>query len=329
MKRYENLDGLRAYACIGIILMHVLSFGTFGITGFVYERIIPSFTHFTALFMMVSAFSMCCGYYEKFQTGNVSIEDFYKKRIKRIWPFFALFCTIELIVNHDLNSLYEWFADITLVFGLIPNHGISVVGVGWFIGTIFVFYMIFPFYIFLLKSKIRAWIAMAVSVLLHILCMVRFTDANTGGNIVYSSMYFMGGGLIYLYRDKFNQKTSLIAAATAVIATVFYYSVSNSSFVRLLVFSSLLICIIPGGVSLDIVFHNKAVKLIATVSMEMFICQMFAFHVCEKVGISRITSNMVINYWLTSVGTIIGAYVIAFVGKRAIALLMLRQEKNR
>lgn len=247
MKRYENLDGLRAYACIGIILMHVLSFGNFEISGFVYATIIPSFTHFTALFMMISAFSMCCGYYERFQTGKVSIEDFYKKRIKRIWPFFALFCTLELIINHDLNSLYEWFADITLVFGLIPNHGISVVGVGWFIGTIFVFYMIFPFYVFLLNNKKRAWIATAVSVVLHILCIVRFTDAATSGNIIYSSIYFMGGGMIYLYKDRLNPKTSLIAAVTAVVGTVFYYTIISSSFVRLFIFSSLLICIIPGG----------------------------------------------------------------------------------
>ena len=32
-ERYENLDGIRAYACIGIVMMHVLANGNFGIRG--------------------------------------------------------------------------------------------------------------------------------------------------------------------------------------------------------------------------------------------------------------------------------------------------------
>ena len=154
-KRYENLDGLRAYVCIGIILMHVLDNGKFGMSGFVFDTFIFSFTNFTFLFMLLSAFSMCCGYYRRFQDNTVSLEQFYKRRYQRIWPYFALLCTIELIVDHSLKSLYEWFADLTLAFGLIPNNDIEVVGVGWFLGTIFVFYMIFPFFVFLMKKRCK------------------------------------------------------------------------------------------------------------------------------------------------------------------------------
>ena len=104
-ERYENLDGFRALAAIGIILMHVRANGNFGISGFVYDSVIASFTNLTFLFMLLSAFSMCCGYYEKFRSGNIIIEQFYKRRYDRIWPYFALLCTIELIVDHSLNSL--------------------------------------------------------------------------------------------------------------------------------------------------------------------------------------------------------------------------------
>ena len=61
--RYEGIDGLKAYAIIGIALMHVLANGEYGIGGFVFERLIPSFTNLVFLFMMVSGFGMCCGYY--------------------------------------------------------------------------------------------------------------------------------------------------------------------------------------------------------------------------------------------------------------------------
>ena len=48
--RYEGIDGLKAYAIIGIALMHVLANGEYGIGGFVFERLIPSFTNLVFLF---------------------------------------------------------------------------------------------------------------------------------------------------------------------------------------------------------------------------------------------------------------------------------------
>ena len=92
--------------------------------------------------MMISAFSLCCGYYKKFKENNIELEKFYKRRYQRIWPYFAILCTLDLIVSHNLKSLYEWFADLTLAYGLLPNANLEVIGVGWFLGVIFVFYMV-------------------------------------------------------------------------------------------------------------------------------------------------------------------------------------------
>lgn len=253
-ERYENLDSIRAYACIGIVLMHVLSNGNFGLTGFVFEKLIPSFTNFTLLFMLLSAFSMCCGYYERFRNGTISLEQFYIRRYQRIWPFFALLCTAELILSHSLNALYEWLADLTLAFGFIPNHGIEVVGVGWFLGTIFVFYMIFPFFVFLMKDKKRAWFVIGICLLLHLLCVVRFEDANGRGNIIYSSLFFVAGGLIYLYRDNLKNLNivwkAVIGIATVAALAVYYLVTSGSLsvIILLLLFTLLTIAgISPGG----------------------------------------------------------------------------------
>lgn len=244
-ERYENLDGIRAYACIGIVLMHVLANGNFGLTGFVFEKLIPPFTNFTLLFMLLSAFSMCCGYYERFRNGTISLEQFYTRRYQRIWPFFALLCTAELILSHNLNALYEWFANLTLAFGFIPNHGIEVVGVGWFLGTVFVFYMIFPFFVFLMKDKKRAWFVMGICLILHLLCIVRFEAANGRGNIIYSSIFFVAGGLIYLYRDKLKSLNTIwevVIGIAALITLAAYYCIRSGQFsmIILLLFFTLL-----------------------------------------------------------------------------------------
>ena len=51
--------------------------------GFVFERLIPSFTNLVFLFMIVSGFGMCCGYYQKFKDQKISVVDFYKKRYNK------------------------------------------------------------------------------------------------------------------------------------------------------------------------------------------------------------------------------------------------------
>ena len=254
-ERYENLVGIRAYACIGIVLMHVLANGNFGLTGFVFERFIPSFTNFTLLFMLLSAFSMCCGYYKRFMEGTISLEQFYKRRYQRIWPFFALLCTVELVLDHSLNALYEWFADITLAFGFIPNNGMSVVGVGWFLGIVFVFYMIFPFFVFLMKDKKRAWFVMAVCFVLHILCVVQFEDASDRGNIIYSAIFFVAGGLIYLYRDELKNLNKIWEVVIVIVAIevllLYYFLIDSTLSIIILLFLFVLLTIagiLSGGV---------------------------------------------------------------------------------
>ena len=108
--RYEGIDGLKAYAIIGIALMHVLANGEYGIGGFVFERLIPSFTNLVFLFMMVSGFGMCCGYYQKIVNQKISVEDFYKKRYIKIWPYFALLCALDFVISPSKESLFEVIA---------------------------------------------------------------------------------------------------------------------------------------------------------------------------------------------------------------------------
>ena len=81
-QRYGALDGLRAYAAIGIVLMHVLSnIGVKPTENYLTNVVIPRLSDFTLLFMMVSGFSLCCGYYERIKTGAITPNAFYKKGI--------------------------------------------------------------------------------------------------------------------------------------------------------------------------------------------------------------------------------------------------------
>ena len=199
-RRYEALDGLRAFSCIGIVMMHVLSNGKYQLEGFIFDSIIHSFTDFVFLFMTISAFGMCCGYYDRFSSGNIDLVAFYKKRYVKILPFFSLLCLLDIAMSPSLNALYETIANLTLCFGFIPNANITVIGVGWFLGVVFAFYIMFPFYCSLLSNRKKAWIVLVISYVMNYLCRVRFDADRT--SIVYCFVYFVVGGLVFLYHDE-------------------------------------------------------------------------------------------------------------------------------
>ena len=77
-EKYNSLNGLRAISCIGILMMHVLSNGSYKLDNMT-STIISSFTNLVFLFMIISSFAMCCGYYEKIKSNKISLEEFYKK----------------------------------------------------------------------------------------------------------------------------------------------------------------------------------------------------------------------------------------------------------
>ena len=233
-ERYEGIDGLKAYAIIGIALMHVLANGEYGIGGFVFERLIPSFTNLVFLFMMVSGFGMCCGYYQKIVDQKISVEDFYKKRYIKIWPYFALLCALDFVISPSKESLFEVFANLTLCQGLLPNAKISVIGVSWTLAVIFVFYMLFPFFCFLIGNKKRAWSVAVAALVFNWLCTNYFKAGRT--NIVYDAIYFIAGGLIFLYRKElaeFASKYKIVAAAILLIATVVYFALGDNTLTML------------------------------------------------------------------------------------------------
>lgn len=106
-KHYDAIDGLRMIACFGIVLMHVRANNAYDISGFVYDKLIASFTNFVFLFMVISAFGMCCGYLDKVLNNQISLETFYFKRYSKILPFFAFLVLIDIIMSPKIKQLQK------------------------------------------------------------------------------------------------------------------------------------------------------------------------------------------------------------------------------
>lgn len=325
--RYDNLDGLRAYAAIGIVLMHVLSNGAYGLEGFVFRRLIPSFTDLVFLFMVISGFSMCCGYYEKTVSGQLDLGKFYVKRFSKVWPFFALMCLVDFAMAPSLNTAYELLADLTLCFGLIPDAGITVIGVGWFLGLVFVFYFMFPFFCGLLSDKKRAWLGFGAALLLSGLCVLHFGSGRT--SFAYSGVFFLAGGMIYLYREplrRFVDRFGWIVGLLAVGALVLYYLLGSQLPWQLLV--SILLTVLAIGKK-NVILHNPVTKKLSSISLEIYLCHMLAFRALEKMKLTHLFPSALLSYAVTAVMTLVLAIIVSLVANKALSVLGGMYQKSK
>lgn len=308
-KHYYGIDWLRAMACIGIVMMHIQANNTYNLTGFIAEKMIPSFTNFVFLFMTISAFGMCVGYYQKVKAGKVNWVDFYKKRYMKVLPFFAVVVLMDIVFNHDLTSIIEAVPNLTLTRGFFPNQ-IEQIGVAWFLGLVFVFYAIFPLFCVMLNTKKSGWFFFLVSLLLN------FVVGNFFGiersNIIYSLPFFIAGGLIYLYRDKV--KNWRIYLLFSIFSSVFYYLVGGNIYASLLVsISFLLLAISIGG-------YSKIISFISGISMEIYLSHMVVFRLVEKMGLNRMFGNRWLQYFITVILVLAGAACFSVVVKKFIGL---------
>ena len=313
-EKYEGIDGLKAYAIISIVLMHVIANGEYRIEGFVFERLIPSFANLVFLFMMVSGFGMCCGYYQKIFDQKINVEDFYKKRYIKIWPYFALLCALDFMISPSRESLFEVFANLTLCQGLLPQANISVIGVSWTLAVIFVFYMLFPFFCFLIENKKRAWGVAVIALVFNWLCSFYFNAGRK--NIVYDAIYFIAGGLIFLYRKElaeFASKYKVIAGAILLIATVAYFAVGGNTLTMLFFCVAALVYTL--GCNRGGVLVNPVAKFLGGISFEIYLCHMVIYRVLEKLHLVHLFGNGLLAYSFTAVAVISGSVVFSVCAK--------------
>ncbi len=325
-RRYNNLDGLRAFAAICIVLYHVSVSGAFKFEGefstYLFKSVVREFSEFAKLFFVISGFAICCGYYEKFKSGHVDLKRFYGGRYLRILPFLALMTGIDLVValimygTLDKTILYEAFANLTLMFGFFAGDGMSVIGVGWTIGVIFGFYILFPFFVYLIWNKRRAWLSLAV-----MLCITYVNEAffEVGRNTVFPWLcYFIVGGLLYLYREALSRWLRHPAVGTAIslcgFALVIFLPLSERgiqwtmlcTLKNLFAFSM----ITAGMLSRDNpVWYNPVMRFLSNISLEIYLSHMMFWRAAELIGLPDGTGAGALGYFICAV-VVLGATIL-------------------
>lgn len=364
MERYESLNGLRALCAIGIVIMHVRANVDVEVSGFfIYDNIIRTMGDFVYLFMMISAFSLCCGYYDRFKNGTIVLDHFYKRRYSRILPFFAILVLLSVIIPHAPNkaamanmtnrltglsgfppiieSIFEAIAELTLCFGLYPNPSMSIMGVGWFLGIIFIFYMMFPFFVFLIDNRKRAWISLFLSFILCFLGLIYFYSPKfvnfqvSSFNILFCAPFFLLGGIIFLYKEIIMKYVSSYLFSFIILIfllTLLYWIFRDlvSTIVYVLIISTVMGSYLIFAVSNNTkLLHNKYIDYLSGISMEIYLCHMMSFRIVQFLHLSKYFSNIHLIYVLSCILTLIVAIFYSHIVKYKVIPLFQKYRGGR
>ncbi len=321
-ERYDNLDGLRVISCLLIIAMHIQANAKYDIPPLL-DELRASWTHFVALFIMISGFGMFCGYYERFKDSSMDLNSFYNKRYKKILPFFITLILIDVVVNRSRSHIMEGIMESTLVFGLLPNNQPNVIGVSWTIGVIFLFYMLFPFVVFICWDKKRAIISFAISICLSLITSIYyFSDVfviegfASRHNILYCSPWFIGGGIVYLYRESIkkiiNKVRWIWLGGCLGISVIWYLLPNENSAVVMLKNTILFMMWLMYAISVKSAFlSNGVMKYLSGISLELYLGQMVIYRVIEKLHLLYLFENGIASYFTSWI--IIVIVLIAFI----------------
>ena len=133
-------------------------------------------------------------------------------------------------------------------------------------------------------------------------------------NILYSAIFFMAGGLIYLYRDELERlKNNRIVAVIffAITASAYYFLSQND-----LVMAVFSVAIITFAITTDgKLGENKLIKKLSSISFEVYLSHMMIYRVLERVKITHIFGVNAFSYGVTAILTLAGAIVSSCVAK--------------
>ena len=213
---------------------------------------------------------------------------------------------------------------------------LSGIGVGWTLGVIFVFYFMFPFYVFLLSTKRRAWLTVIICFVLNWCCCNYYESVGEtdGANFLFLAVYFVIGGVLYLYKNHIQEKvnrvpTFAVLLVTAVI-TMTWYLIPAKEFSlfftvkTVILFAMWVVFAISQPMKL---LGNSITKTLSQVSLEVYLSHMMIFRVVEKLKIADRINNGNVAYGVVLLLTIVLTIAFALIAKKAIDICFRRLEK--
>ena len=158
-----GLNGLRAIAALSVMWSHTFqsTFGDWGIKGFQ----LPVVADGVTMFFVISGFLITYLLLnEQEKSHDISIPQFYMRRILRIWPIYYVYMAIALTVTstwNDSNIWYYCFFGANIPFVLAA--GIWPIVHYWSIGVEEQFYLFWPWLVKGVRGKTSRLLTVAIT----------------------------------------------------------------------------------------------------------------------------------------------------------------------
>jgi peptidoglycan/LPS O-acetylase OafA/YrhL len=169
-------------------------------------------------FFILSGYWVSLMYENKYAEKKNPIFVFCCSRILRLAPIFYLVSLLNFIMlyfykrealnflaSFNLDTVFFWFSNIFLV-GYNQIHSQPLVP-AWSLDIEMQFYLLLPFLLLLMKSKINRFICTITSFLLSLTLFMFLDDLYVSKTILKYLVYFIIGVSIYKSKIKFDNKT--------------------------------------------------------------------------------------------------------------------------
>lgn len=297
--RFPGLDGIRAIACLLVLIGHL----NYEMTKYFQQNI--SWKIFNAdkegvtIFFTLSGFIITFRILTHYQYLNNGIWKFIKNRAARILPlyFICLFTVSGLILIYNVN-IFDVNKFLYYIF-LLPNlleSGLPYLHHYWSLGVEEQFYILYPFaLIFILKNSLKLkWILLFIIYLMLECIRIALYENEAVSKSVVNEFGFpfiiLGclSAIVYynnhqLFSDIINNKV-IQFCALAIMVCVLCINMNLNIFIHEII-SFLAAIIIPGQVLIKDRFlklHNRILSHIGKISFSIYVWHPLIIAICLK-----------------------------------------------
>jgi peptidoglycan/LPS O-acetylase OafA/YrhL len=276
----KDIDGLRAYAVLAVIIFHAgfLPMGYLGVD----------------VFFVISGFLITNIIYSKFQSGTFSIYEFYVRRTRRILPLVLVVNIVVLLLGClvMMPDHLENLAQSVIATNFFSNNILQNVTTGnywdvvndfkpllhtWSLGVEEQFYIIYPLvfiavYRFSKRNKKNVLLyVIGAMTLVSLLLFVYSSHTPSVHFLIHFRFFELALGGLFAIRGaekRSNQKWSVVAFISLIVILCLPFTISNLVIIPTVVFSAILL---NGDNKLLAAFlENKAVVFIGKISFSLY-----------------------------------------------------------
>jgi len=301
---YKGMTGIRGLAIVAVIFYHAFMIGGFYGLSPIADSVFGNLGKAVQLFFMISAFSLMTGYHDRLNNRD-EIVSFYKRRIVKLMPLFALVLAIFVIINICVStptSVYEIIGTLSGWFALMPQYQESLVMAGWTIGILAIFYFIFPIINLLVDNTKKVLVFVGFSVVMYII----YTQYYGVGveleriNIFKQLPYFAIGILLYYVKERvydfFKRKSLFFVLCVFFEILGIVLLLLGFQYLLPLSFFCMLLIQIYGN---DFITTNRVSSFLGSISFELYLLHMVAYKLLYIFGyFDMLRNNFNSNYIL-------------------------------